>query len=224
LVIPNGFEIDPNRSPADSSLKAELGLPVEARIVANVGRFHRQKDHGTFFRATAIVGRDYPDVHFVLCGAGVSWDNPELVRMVEESGLRGRVHLLGVRRDIADILRASLLVASSSCGEAFPMVIGEAMSCGRPCVVTDVGDCAEIVGKAGSVVPPREPATLAAAIIKMLTFSEQEIQTLGNAARQRIHDNFELDAVVGKYESLYRTVVQEHRPVAQPKADICSTT
>jgi glycosyltransferase involved in cell wall biosynthesis len=220
LVIPNGFEIEidgPNPE-THSPLHAELGLPREARLVAHVGRFHPQKDHETFFRAAAIVARDYSDVHFVLCGAGVTWDNPEIVRMVEQAGVRGCVHLLGIRRDVAEILKASFLLASSSCSEAAPMVIGEAMSCGRPCVVTNVGDCAEIVGESGFVVSPKEPASLAAAIAKLLSASAEEIVRLGTAARQRIHENFELDAVVGKYEALYKAVVQDWRAVAQPTA------
>jgi glycosyltransferase involved in cell wall biosynthesis len=224
LVIPNGFEIDASGLGTHYPLHSELGLPPGTRLVAHVGRFHRQKDHDTFFRAAAIVARHRPDVDFVLCGAGVSWDNPEIVRMVEQADLRGHVHLLGIRRDVAEILKASFLVASSSCGEAFPMVVGEAMSVGRPCVVTDVGDCAEMVGETGFVVPARNPARLAASIIAILSASNEEILRMGSAARQRIHENFELGTIVGKYEALYKTVVQDWRAVAHPKADICSTT
>ena len=228
LVIPNGFEID---SPYDASdpgthvpLHLELGLSRESRIIAHVGRFHPQKDHATFFRAAAIVARQCSDVHFVLCGDGVTWGNPELVGMVEQANLRDRVHLLGIRRDVRKIMQASFLVASSSCGEAFPMVIGEAMSQGRPCVVTDVGDSAAMVGETGFVVSPKDPVGLAAAIIRLLTASAVDIERMGSAAFQRIRENFQVDVVVGKYEALYRTVVQSWRAGAHPKADICSTT
>lgn len=224
LVIPNGFEIATLDLETHSRLHSELGLPPKSRIVAHIGRFHPQKDHETFFRAAGIVARHRSDAHFVLCGAGVTWDNPQIVRMVEEAGLRGHVHLLGIRRDVTQILAASFLVASSSCGEAFPMVVGEAMSVGRPCVVTDVGDCAEIVGDTGFVVSPKDPSGLAAAIIGLLSASDEEVLRMGSAARQRIRENFELDTIIGKYEALYESVVQDWRAVTHPKADICSIT
>jgi glycosyltransferase involved in cell wall biosynthesis len=89
-------------------------------------------------------------------------------------GISEQIHLLGERSDIPR-LSAALDIASSSSayGEAFPMVIGEAMSCGVPCVVTDVGDSARIVDNTGYVVPPREPQALANAWQKMIELGSE---------------------------------------------------
>jgi glycosyltransferase involved in cell wall biosynthesis len=82
-------------------------------------------------------------------------------------------------------------------------VVGEAMACGTPCVVTDVGDTALLVGEAGIVVPPRDPAALADGIGKLLKMSEVERHALGCAARQRIAEHFSLARATGQYEQLY---------------------
>jgi glycosyltransferase involved in cell wall biosynthesis len=119
-------------------------------------------------------------------------------------GISEQIHLLGERSDIPR-LNAALDIASSSSayGEAFPMVIGEAMSCGVPCVVTDVGDSARIVDNTGYVVPPREPQALANAWQKMIELGSEGRKALGQAARKRIIENFSLDFVVAEYESVF---------------------
>jgi len=93
--------------------------------------------------------------------------------------------------------------SSSSSGEAFPNVIGEAMACGVPCVVTDVGDSAYVVGDTGQVVPPCNPQALADGIIQLLDLPKCERQALGNRSRKRIEENFTLDEIVRQYETFY---------------------
>jgi glycosyltransferase involved in cell wall biosynthesis len=151
-----------------------------------------------------------------MCGSyDVTWDTPELVRLIEESGLRAQVRLLG-RRDDMPRLTAAFDVAtlSAAFGEGFPNTVGEAMSCGVPCVVTDVGDAARLVGNTGVVVPPRNPTRLAAALRKMLEIGHEGRQRLGMSARQRIIDNYSLPAIVSQYESLF----YELAPLARSKS------
>ncbi len=205
VVIPNGFDVgafrpDPAARPA---VRAELGIPDGAPIVGHVGRAHPQKDHATFFAAAALLGARRPDVHFVLCGDGVS-ENAPLARGVDPA-VRARVHLLGRRDDIPRLTAAfDLLASSSSFGEAFPLVIGEAMACGVPCVVTDAGDSALMVGATGRVVPRRDPRALADAWADVLALPGEERARLGRAARARVEEHYTLERCVGRYEALYR--------------------
>lgn len=211
VVIPNGFDLDRFRpdSKAQKDVRDELNLPDTSLLIGLMGRFHLQKDHHNFIKAAARLHGRYSDVHFVLCGDGVAWNNPDLVAWIDSAGIRTRCHLLG-RRDDMSRLQASLDIATtSSCsGEAFPLVIGEAMACGVPCVVTNLGDSAHIVRDTGLVVPPKDPEALAQAWGKILSLAPQDRLQLGERARQRIRENFDLHSIVRRYEELYESVLR----------------
>lgn len=205
LVIPNGFDMDRFRPSDDArrALREELGLPSDALLVGLVARWHPVKDHAGFLRAAGIVSRAHPDARYLLVGSDCDRSNAALAGLVDETGLAGRVHLLGARDDIARVTAALDVAASSSTGEAFPNVLGEAMSCGVPCVTTDVGDSAHIVGDTGRVVPPRDPRALATALSELVGMSREQRVELGRRARERVRDNFELGRVVGLYEAAF---------------------
>lgn len=213
-IVGNGFDVELFRrsDAARRALRASLGLDPRTLLVGHVARFHPMKDHRNFLHAAALVRARHPDAHFVLAGEGVDHANVELTRMISEFGLEPGIHLLGRRSDMHQVTSGlDLLVSSSSSGEGFPNVVGEAMSCEVPCAVTDVGDCADIVGDAGLVVPPRNPQALAAAVDRLLREDAASREKLGKAARARIVENFSLDAIVRKYEKLYLQVHTEHR-------------
>ncbi len=204
-VIPNGFDLDTFRPDpsARASVRAELGIPEETPLVGLIGRFHPEKDHQGFVAAAGHLSALLSNVHYLLCGQGVTRDNPELAGWIASTGARDRWHLLGLRADIPRLMAALDVLVSSSVGEGFPNVLGEAMACGVPCVVTDVGDSAWIVGDTGKVVPPRAPLVLADACAGVLTTSSIDRQRLGLAARARVEQNFSLPAIVDRYERLY---------------------
>jgi glycosyltransferase involved in cell wall biosynthesis len=102
------------------------------------------------------------------------------------------------------------IATSSSIVEGFPNVVGEAMASGVPCVVTDVGDCALIVGDSGRVMAPRHPEALAAAWAELLELPDGERLALGAKARERVKDNFSIGSVVAAYEGLYREMAGVH--------------
>lgn len=205
VVIPNGYELETFRpdSAARAAICKELQLSNEALIIGLVARFHPQKDHHNFIRAASLLHQDRPDVHFVLCGHGVDWENRQLTMWIEEAGIRSRCHLLGIRDDIPKLTAAFDIACLASFSEGFPNVVNEAMSCEVPCVVTDVGDAALIVGQTGIAVPPRNPAALAAALRNMVDLGREGRNQLGMAARERIKENFSLPLVVKQYESLF---------------------
>ena len=126
--------------------------------------------------------------------------------MVAALGLRGHCHLLGPRRDVPRLQAGLDLATSSSVSEAFPLAVGEAMACGVPCVATDVGDSASIVGETGRVVPPRNPRALAAAWEELLALAPDARRRLGQAARLRVQERYGLAAITRRYEDLYETL------------------
>jgi len=208
-VIPNGFDLatfkpDPE---ARLSVRRELGIPEETPLIGLVGRFNPQKDHHNFICAAACLNASMPDVHFMLCGEGVTRENPELVKWITAADISARCHLLGRREDIPRLTAALDIAASSSYSEGFPNVIGEAMACGVPCVVTDAGDSALIVGATGRVVPPGNPQALAEGWSELIKMGPEGRSRLGSAARHRIEKLFNLPLIVARYEKLYGDIL-----------------
>ena len=98
----------------------------------------------------------------------------------------------------------------SSRSEAFPNVVGEAMSCGVPCVTTDVGDAAQIVGETGHVVPVGDPARLAEALRAIVQMGAEARVRLGRVARQRIIEHYSLDSMIKQYQRIYEAPGHRH--------------
>lgn len=214
-VIPNGFELDrfqPDAA-ARASVRADLGLPDEAPLVGLVARYDPQKNHAGFVQAAAQVAARMPQAHFVLAGAGVDAANGALQSAIAAQGLQQRMHLLGRRDDVPRLMAAfDVLASSSSYGEAFPNVLGEAMACAVPCVVTDVGDSAEIVGDTGRVVPPGDMDGLARELLAVLQLPVAERAALGGRARARVAAHYEIGHVTRLYEAFYEQVLAAGRP------------
>ena len=211
-IIPNGFDCEQFKPlpHARSVLRRQLNIGEDAILIGLINRFHPMKDHAGFLEAAGLISRMNQSIHFVLAGQGVDLENRTLVDLAERLHLRGRVHFLGERDNVAELMAGLDVVTSSSAyAESFPNVIGEAMACGVPCVVTDIGHSAAIVGGTGFVVPPRNPAALAAAWSRMVDMGAESRAMMGAAARQRILENFSLDKVVGQYEALYDKVLQD---------------
>jgi glycosyltransferase involved in cell wall biosynthesis len=209
-IIPNGFETERFKpSPmARAAIRAELRLKPDAFLVGLVGRYHPVKDHANFLKAAAILRYKLPGAQFVLAGAGVDPANRQLYTQLKSLGLLDCAHLLGARTDIPRVTAALDIAGSSSYSEAFPNVIGEAMSCGVPCVVTDTGDSSWLVGDTGITVPPRDPRALAAAWLELAARGPEGRQALGAAARERILERFSIGAIAAQYEKLYEQAVE----------------
>jgi glycosyltransferase involved in cell wall biosynthesis len=166
------------------------------------------KDHTTFLQAANFLLKNNPNVHFVLAGKAVDKDNQLLQELILNLELSEQVHLLGERDDVPSLTAALDIATSSSCaGEGFSNVIGEAMSCGVPCVVTDVSDSAWIVGDTGQVVPPRNPEALCAGWQKLIDMGFEARRNLGARARQRIKERFSIESIVQDYERIYQEAV-----------------
>ena len=211
-VIPNGFDLShfaPNAT-ARASLCAELGLPPDAPLVGMVARFDAQKNHLGFVQAAAQLLQQSPRAHFVLAGTGVDSSNVALrAAIAAHPGLQARMHLLGRRDDVPRLMAALDVLASPSHGEAFPNVLGEAMACGVPCVVTDAGDSGEIVGNTGRVVVVGDMAAMAQQLLDVLHLPAADRATLGRRARARVQAEYEISHVAGLYQAFYERVAAE---------------
>ncbi len=210
-VIANGFYTDLfNPSAADRiAIHKELQLAGDTLLVGLIGRFHPMKDHHGFLQAATAVVRRHEKVHFLLAGEGIDWGNPVLSGWIRQYGLANHVHLLGRRQDVPRLMAAlDIAVSSSACNEGFANVIGEAMSCGVPCVVTDVGDSAWIVGDTGKVVLPGNPQMLAEALATLVAMDPEKRQRLGILSRERAVSAFSIQKITANFETLYATLAR----------------
>lgn len=203
--IPNGF--DPSvfkiRSEIKSDFRDKLNIDPKDYVIGMVSRYSSDKDHDTFLRACSLIFKQRPNTHFVMVGANVDSCNSKLMELINELDIYQNVHLLGVRTDIHLIMPCFDIVCSSSLDEAFPNVIGEAMSAAVPCVVTDVGDCALLVGDTGRIVLSGSPEHMSAACLDLLELPKEELDHLGIKARNRILQEFSIQKISVKYDSIY---------------------
>ena len=207
--IPNGidserFRPDPT---ARATQRAAWGVPSDAPLVGFIGRFHEMKQVGVFLRATERLFADLPDAHVVLCGGAEADLSPQDRAVLSRLNL-GRVHFTPYQSDPEALYPALDVFSLSSRTEAFPMTLLEAMSCGVPCVTTDVGDCARIIGDTGITVPVSDDEALAAEWLKMLTESPAERKVHAEKTRARIVAEFSIERAAASYQKLYMEAMQ----------------
>ena len=204
-LIGNGFDLSLFRPQAKAKpeLCQQLQIAPDSMLVGLVARFDPQKDHGNFIRAAGTVLKGIENVHFILIGTAVDDNNVQLQHWLVATGFSQRFHLLGERADIAKLTAALDIACSSSLGEGFPNAIGEAMACAVPCIVTDVGDSAQLLGDTGIVVASGDASALAEAMIALLQETETYRKKLGKKARLRIENYFSLPSIVKQYQDFY---------------------
>ena len=207
MVIPNGFDLTaflPDLA-ARFAVREEFGLAEDTLLIGHVARHHPMKGHTSVLKAARLVVSRYPDARFLLIGLNVSKDNSGLMAQIDTLKLRNNVVLAGERKDMPRLVAAmDLALSASEWGEGFPNVIGEAMAAGVPCVVTDVGDSASVVGDCGLVVPSGDSEALAAAICHMLALEPERRQQIGRDARARVREKFSIERVGQMYLDLYQ--------------------
>ena len=217
-IIPNGVDVETFRpdSSARSDVREELGVPGDGFLIGLVGRFHPQKDHRGFVDAAGRMASLDGRARFVLCGENVTRDNPVLASWIEVTGYGDRFHLLGVRSDVRRITAAlDVSTSSSSHGESFSNAVVEAMACGVPCVVTDVGDSRSIVDDTGIAVPPGSPAALVEAWRSLLDMSASRKSSMGAAARRRAADEYSIETMVARFRELYAEISCANPPLGR---------
>jgi len=208
-IIPNGFDLD-EFYPSEqrrAKIREELGVDEEALLVGLIARFDPLKDHKNFLQASAFIKRSIPNCHFVLCGDGIDQRNEPLKTMIQQANVEDCTFLLGRRWDVSTLMAALDVSTLSSCGEAFPNVIGESMACGIPCVSTDVGDAAWIIGDKGRIAPVGDAEGLGNSIMTLLKMPKCDRNKIGLFGRMRIKALFSQKNNTRQYSEVYQELL-----------------
>ena len=204
--IPNGFDTElfiPGSQVHKKKMCMQYGIPLDKILFGAVARYHPHKDYPNLLKAFQVVCRHNPRVFLVICGRGLNDQNQVLVQLICDLKLQSHILMIDGVSQPLDIYHMIDFFVLSSKTEGFPNVVGEAMSCSVPCVVTDVGDAAYLVGNVECVVEKERFDLLAAACQKMLGHSVQELAIMGEKARERIIEQFSLANIVQQYTDLY---------------------
>jgi glycosyltransferase involved in cell wall biosynthesis len=220
-VIPNGVDLSRFSTRANpGAVRRSLGLPEDARLVAVVSRLHRLKGIEDFLDAAALIAATHPDARFLVVGEPSPVDNvaylDELSERAQRLGIGDRVLFTGLRDDVPALLSAVDVSVMPSLNEALSNVLLESMAAGAPVVATDVGGTTEALQpeRNGILIPPSNPAAMAAAIDRLLS-DPQLARGLGARARQAIADKFSLDRMVAATAAIYEELLarKQRRPL-----------
>jgi len=209
VVVPNGFDLQALSTSAASVEAVRVGwkLGPGQPVVGCVGRFNPDKDPRNFVEAAGHLAARFPDLRFVMIGRGCDRGNAELMAWIQALHLDDRFILAGERSDIPTCLAAMDVFCLPSRTEGFPNVVGEAMAMGRPCVVTDVGDAAVLLGAHGMVVPRENPQALADGVARLLQMPAAQREAMGAGGRHRIESEFSIGRCRERLESIYSDLI-----------------
>jgi len=210
VVIPNGYDTTQPLAVDDQArqLRAQHAIGPDAVVIGCVARFNVYKDLRTFVRATGVVAASRDDVRVIMVGLGLERANQELMAWINETESPGRFILLGERDDVPSCLASMDIFCLSSRSEGMPNAVAEAMAMGVPCVATDVGDTAILVGDTGLIVPRENPAALASALSAMAGMPSAARRELGMRARQRIETDYSVGRMRERYDEVYDQVMR----------------
>ena len=201
--IPNGYDLSylkPNIRQKKIFQKKNK-FKKQVPLIGNVARYDPKKDHINLLNALSLLRYKKIDFFCFLVGSKINKNNIRLVSEIKRLKLSKYIKLLGRNDNILQVMNGfDVYVQSSSYGEGFPNVVAEAMACGTPCIVTDVGDASIIVGKTGWIVPPNNPNKLAKALEKAIyEVITKKINKRRDKARSRIRKNFDLSKMLKSY-------------------------
>ena len=209
VVIYNGIDTE-HFSPQPekgADLRRTWGVGHDTPLIGRVGRLDPMKDYPTFLKAAAILTGRRPGARFVIAGGGSDQMLNDLKALSGSMGLGEHVLWLGPREDLPAIYSACAFTSSSSSGEGFSNVVAESLACEVPCIATDVGDSARVVGPDGIIVPAKNPAALAKAWEEILSLPQKKRRQMGQEGRKHIVRNFSTQKMVSATEKVFLDVV-----------------
>lgn len=207
-VISNGYDFSAFELHSDPRAKArrELGFVDGDMVIGVVGRFDPLKDFHNFVTAASYMAATRGDVKFLMVGRENEWSNITLRGWIESAGLVKSFHLVGQQTDVAYYLSVMDVFCLSSVNEAFPNVVVEAMAIGLPCVVTQAGDAADILGDDDFVVPIKDSVSLADALLRMCDLDPVDRKMLGEKNAKKAREEYGIEKIRKKYEEVYDEV------------------
>jgi L-malate glycosyltransferase len=220
VVIRNGVDTSRFSAPSDpAAIRHELGVPVDAPLVAVVSRLNRMKGLEQFLEAAAIVIRRHPDARFLVVGETAPHHRPyldELKSLATRLHIADHVIFTGLRSDVPALLASVNVAVMPSLNEALSNSLLESMAAGAPVVATRVGGTSEALvdGETGLLVPPGNVEALADSIGRVLA-APALAAALGQAARRLIADRFSVERMAETTELLYRELLARKEKTAK---------
>jgi glycosyltransferase involved in cell wall biosynthesis len=198
--IPNGIDTDLFQSNPflRKELRLALDIPEDAIVVGMLGRVDPMKDHSTFLKAMEALSQSSKNLYCVLAGKGTE----EATWPITPPRLRR----LGIWENAPEFLNSLDIMVLSSLGEGFPNVVGEAMACEIPAIVTDVGDAAILVQTPEQIISPGDVDGLTLALKRLLALSSAKRKAIGQKSRQRVLNSYSLAIMRKKYEVFYQSL------------------
>ncbi len=209
---PERFDPERLRIESRGRIRDEAGIPPDAAVITIMGRLVREKGYLEFFQAARDIASAHSGAHFLVAGDTVVSEHDgakeEIMEAAKAPELRGRVHFMGMRSDVPELLAACDVFCLPSWREGMPVSILEAMMMGLPIVATKIRGCREEVvdGETGFLVDVNAPEDLAGALGYLLAHPERAAQ-MGEAGRQRALAKFDENKVLRHQVELYKKLV-----------------
>jgi glycosyltransferase involved in cell wall biosynthesis len=201
-LISNGYDLNILKPLSNQKLYFQKKLKIKKNvpIIGLVARYHPVKDHFNLLQALSIMKSKNINFYCVLVGSNINNSNVKLISEIKRLKLSNFIKLIETNNNIVQVMNGLNIKILCSKREGFPNVVAEAMACGTPCIVTDVGDAALIVGKTGWIIPPNNPIKLAEAINKAINeMITKNWSKRCNQSRIRIEKKFDISKMIASY-------------------------
>ncbi len=203
ICVYNGIDTDRFQYLPSLRNKIRLELKIEdsVRIFIAVGSFNEAKDYPNLLCAFQKILYQTDDIHLIIIGDGPL--RCDLEALISTYGISENITMLGVRKDVSELMSAADFFVLSSAWEGFGLVVAEAMSCQLPVIATDSGGVKEVVGDYGLLCPPKNSEALAEGMMKLIGMPNKLRKNLSLNGRDHIIKNFSLDEAASKWVGIY---------------------
>jgi len=208
-AIPTGIDADKfNPAKINGNLRQELGMQKDVPLIGTVAILRRKKGHHIILDAIPEVIKEAPEVVFVFAGDGPQKDN--VLNKIKASGLSEKVFMLGLRKDIPEILKSLDIFVLPTLQEALGTSFIEAMAMAKPVIGSDVGGVGEVIKDSinGYLIEPDNSPALAEAIIKMLK-NRETAELMGMEGRKIVERNYTIEKMCDRMYELYLSLIKE---------------